>query len=462
MGTLLLLVARSFAEDVDEDTLFGGTPATETPAPSATDAPAVPPTGDLGIEITETAPADILARIGLADERLTVGGKLYLRASSSFFEGTEAEDTAYSSPNLLDLFTDIRPSDRVRGFAQARLTYDFTIADGDEDYLGNDLEPASVELDQLWLKFDLANRVFVTAGRQRVRWGSGRFWNPTDVLSQQTLNALDVAVFDNRTGVTLLKVHVPIEKIGANLYAVANFDGADTVGQIGGALRTEWVLGPSEIALTAAAREGDPLRLGADVSAAVGPLDLRVEGAVRHGDQTPWYEGEFDIATLTLPDEVDRSDEWIPQVVAGAELGIQLNDEDTLYIGGEYFYNGSGYADSTLYPFLLVKGAFTPFYLGEHYFGAYLALPGPGNWDDTNFTASTLGNLSDHTYASRLDVSTKLNTFLSVSAYAGVYYGDNGEFHFSFQLDPVEGMLPDGVDIPAPIGTVGAGATVNF
>ncbi|MSQ03322.1 MAG: hypothetical protein EXR71_15760 [Myxococcales bacterium] len=457
MGTLYWLAAAALAEDVDEDALFGAAPPAEAPPVAA-----ALPVGDLGIEITETAAADILSRIGLADERLTVGGKLYLRATSSIYADTDPEDTLYSSPNLLDLFTDVRPNDRVRGFAQARLTYDFTIADGDEDYLGNDLEPASVALDQLWVKFDLANRVFVTAGRQRIRWGSGRFWNPTDVLSQQTLNALDVAVFDTRTGVTLLKVHVPIETLGANLYAVANFDGADTIGQIGGALRTEWVLGPSEIALTAAAREGDPVRLGADLSAAVGPVDLRVEGAVRHGDETPTYEGDFDIATLTLPEEVDHRDEWIPQLVAGAEIGVQINDDDTLYVGGEYFYNGSGYADSTLYPFLLVKGAFTPFYLGEHYFGVYVAVPGPGNWDDTSFTVSTLGNLSDHTYASRLDVSTRLNTFLSVNGYAGVYYGDNGEFHFSYHLDPIEGMLPDGVDIPAPIATVGAGAMVNF
>ncbi len=440
---------------VDEAALFGeAPPADPTTAPDATDF------GET--TIAETTTSDIASRLGLADERLTVGGKLYLRATAAVSEDTDAEDTAYSSPNLLDLFTDVRPNDRVRGFAQARLRADFTVVEGDTDSFGNELEPNSVTLDQLWLKFDAGHLVYITAGRQRIKWGSGRFWNPTDFMNQTTLDALNATAFDERTGVTLLKVHVPIESIGANLYAVGNFDGADTLGTIGGALRTEWVLGPSELALTAAAREGDPLRLGADYSAAVGPFDLHAEAAFRHGDETPTYKGSWDIATFEFPDKVDRSDEWIPELAAGAELGVKVNDEDTVYIGAEYFYNGAGYEDAGLYPYLAFVGEFTPFYLGRHYVGAYVAVPSPGNWDDTSFTLSHLTNLSDESHATRVDASTRLNTFLSVNAYGQVSYGENGEFHFSIDVDPVPGVIPDGISLPAPIATFGVGAMVNF
>lgn len=460
---------------VDEDALFGAAP---TPAPAAS-----PGTTDLGdVQIQTTTDADILSRLGLADERLTIGGKLYLRAAASVTDDTDFVDTPYSSPNLLDLFADIRPNDRVRGFASARLTYDFTVADGDTDAYGNARTAGAVTLDQLWLKFDVAHHVYVTAGRQRIKWGSGRFWNPTDFMNQQTLDALNATVFDERTGVTLLKVHVPIESIGANLYGVANFDGADTFEQVGGALRTEWVIGPSEVALSAAARKGSPLRLGADVSAGVGPVDVHVEGAVRHGDKGPYFKGTFDPSSFSftdgieVPEEVDRSDEWIPQVVGGAEVGIKYNDDDTLYVGAEYFYNGAGYANSDLYPWLAFQGAFTPFYLGQHYFGAYVAVPAPGRLDDWSFTASELGNLSDKTYVSRLDVSGKINTFLSVNVYGQVHYGDQGEFHYSVDIDPVLETVPDGLEvsdaeallltqglhIPAPVADFGVGATVNF
>ena len=186
------------------------------------------------------------------------------------------------------------------------------------------------------------------------------------------------------------------------------------------------------------------------------------------------FDSIDDLDDLKFPTEVDRSDEWIPQVTAGAELGVKVNDEDTVYLGAEYFYNGGGYDDSTLYPALLLSGAFTPFYLGRHYAAAYVAVPGPGNWDDTSFTASTLANLSDRSYASRLDVSTRLNTFLSVNAYGQVSYGGNGEFHYAWELKPLavpdgvgldpalEALLESGVEIPAPIASFGVGAMVNF
>jgi hypothetical protein len=35
-------------------------------------------------------------------------------------------------------------------------------------------------LDQMWIRFDILETVFVTAGKQHVRWGTGRFWQPTD------------------------------------------------------------------------------------------------------------------------------------------------------------------------------------------------------------------------------------------------------------------------------------------
>ncbi len=476
------------ASSVDEDAMFGGGGAPLTPVASTTT--------DMGeVQIQETTNGDIASRLGLADTRLTIGGKLYLRGAASFAEDTDFAKTPYSSPNLLDLFTDIRPNDHVRGYAQARMKYDFTVAAGDTDSFGNALESGSVSLDQLWLKFDVANRVYITTGRQRIKWGSGRFWNPTDFMNQQTLDALNATVFDERTGVTLLKVHVPIESIGANLYAVANFDGADTFDQVGGALRTEWVLGPSEIALSAAARKGDPLRLGADASVGLGPVDLHVEGTVKHGDKSTYYKGKFDIDALpdltiedfmdgsavdalSFPTEVDRSDEWIPQVVAGAEVGFKVGDDDTVYVGAEYFHNGAGYADAKLLPWLFLSGAYQPFYTGQDYFGAYVAAPSPGRWDDTSFTASTLGNLSDHSYVSRLDVSTRVNTLLTLNAYASVYYGETGEFHFSYHLDPNENidasvldgtdletfkpLLQDGLDLRAPVADVGLGATVNF
>ena len=60
--------------------------------------------------------------------------------------------------------------------------------------------------------------------------------------------------------------------------------------------------------------------------------------AVFHNDERPFYEGDFEFPS-TLPDEVSREDDWIPQVVAGTEVTVQYSDEDTVTFGAEYFFN---------------------------------------------------------------------------------------------------------------------------
>jgi len=433
-----------------EDDLFGA------PAPPAPDAP---PAETAPLPEEGPSDAEIAANLREADRRLTVGGRLYLRANAYVPEDPAPDTVALDSPSLLDLFVDARPNDRLRGFAQARVTHDPTVEDGDVDWLGTPLEPTGIALDQMWLNLDLGGRVFVTAGQQRVKWGAGRFWNPTDFLDPARLDAL--AFFDERTGVPLLKVHAPFEGAGVNLYAFAGFDGADTPEQVQGAFRAEWLVGLTEIALSTALRKGDPERYGAQVSTGLGPFDLEGEVAITHGLDTPAWKGRLDWETLEVPAEVDRSEDWIPQAVGAVEWGVRYDDEDSLYLGAEYFFNDLGYDDPALYPWLALQGQFTPFYLGRHYAGAYLYLPSPGRADDHAFVLSTLGNLSDLSFTSRLDWSARLLTELSVNAYAQVHYGEIGEFRYSVDI-PDTVYPPDGLSIRAPLVDAGIGASVKF
>lgn len=461
-----LLATLAFADDdtSHDDDVFGSGSTEPAPATEPTSAPPTDPDfqGDLGDrQFSETTNADIASRLGLADERLTIGGKLYLRVNAYPEEGADFDTTTFDNPNFVDLFADVRPNDRVRGFVSGRFAYDFTVQDGDVDAYGQAVEPGSVTLDQMWLKFDVAKKVYVTFGRQRIKWGAGRFWNPTDFLNAQVLDSL--AFYDERTGVGLLKVHVPFEKAGVNVYGVANFEGADAFDQVGGAGRIEWAVGPGELSVSAAARKDQPYRLGGDASFALGPFDVHAEGDVQHGDGLHHYTGTLDWDTFTFPEEQDWSDEWVPQVVAGAELGIKYSDQDALYVGGEYFYNGLGYEDPAIYPYLLFEGDFVPFYLGKQYAGGYVYVPSPGRWNDSSFTLSSLNNLSDQTGVVRLDYAQTVLTFLKLNFYASLNYGDEGgEFHFAYDV-------PDSIteaygvpDIPAQPGAFGMGAQVNF
>ena len=447
------------AVDPRDEEIFGA-PAVD---PEVTGAP--PPTEEerhLDPDRTLTTSA-IDRAIASRESALSIGGRAWLRADYAVAEHTPAQLNALSSPTLVDLYLDARPNDRVRFYLRGRLNHNWTVTAGDTDQFGNTAEPTSVDLDQLYLKADVAHRLFITAGRQRIKWGAGRFWNPTDFMNQQTLDPL--AVLDTRLGVSLIKLHLPVESAGLNLYALANLDGADSPAKVGGALRAEWLVGHTELSVSGAARTGNPLRLGADLSTGVGPFDLHLEGAVRHDDSTPSWEGSFDSNTLTFPTEVDRSDDWIPQVVAGAEISFHVFDDDSLSVGVEGFFNDSGYEDPNIYPWLIYQGSAQFFYLGRYYGAIYAYLPGPGRLDDHSFVLSAISNFSDQTAVVRLDWSAKVLTFLTVNAYVAPRVGGSGgEFRFALDIPAtsVGGVETAAISIPPPLMDVGLGALVNF
>ena len=406
-------------------------------------------------DVREPTPGGVLRRLSdrvdELDDNLAIGGTMWLQLQASVLDEGPVEESVLSSPNLVDVYLDGRPNDRLRGFIQGRLTYDPT--SGQADGLGGTAQATQVQLDQLWMRFDLYRTVFVTAGKQRIRWGSGRLWNPTDFLNQQRLNP--ISLFDIRLGVPLLKFHLPVESLGWNFYAVANLDEATELKRVGGALRAEILLGNVELSVSAALRSGDAQRFGIDVTTPIWDFDVRVELAVLHDDPTPrlapfndavlsddvldrladgLVDAE-DIFTQYVPAPESRRNEWIPQMVAGAEIAIRYSDTDSLILGLEYFYNDQGYDDESVYPRLLLAGRFNPLDVGRHYLGFFATLAAPGQWDQTSIFLSGIANLSDLSGVVRGDFSLQLLTFLSFRLFANVFWG-TGAFSPRFSIDP--------------------------
>jgi hypothetical protein len=473
---LLLGAAGAQAQDsgtssTDHDTdVFGGQSST----PPASQTPATTDQAK-ALEAPARSDSSIASTLAAADKRLTLGGQIYLRGNISIPDQPTLSTTTLDCPNLLDFFADARPNDVVRGFAQGRLVHDWSIpatstaSTSDTDggtsstssFVGTSRQRDTVILDQLWLNLNLKNKVYLTLGQQRIKWGTGHFWNPTDFMDPVHLNPL--AYFDERTGVPLVKVNVPLQKIGANLYAFGMLQDAASLDRVGGAVRAEWLVGLTEIALSSTFRKGDPLRLGGQVSSSLGLVDLRGEVAVLHGSTTPAFEGSLDWSEAVFPTTVDRRDDWIPQAVAGAELGLKYTSRNSLYLGLEYFFNDAGTDDPSIYPYLLAIGQYTPFYLGRNYGGAYVSFPGIGAHKHHNIVFSNLGNLSDESFVARVDWSAQLLTELNVNAYAQAHYGQKGgEFRLTVDIPPESGNFESGLFVPPPLVDVGLGASVAF
>ena len=432
----------------------------------------------------------LLQVLGRTDNPLTIGGVLYLRSNVSAREHTPPSQWSFSIPTLTDVYLDARPTERVRGFVLGRMQFDPTITSGGTASGAAGASTAAsqsntqVLLDQLWLRFDAERTAFFTVGRQHVKWGVGRLWNPTDYLHAVKRDPL--AVFDQRTGTTMARVQIPWEQRGWNLYGMAIFEplvtratspfltsasgtsqvtdgsgqgGSGQLGTLGAGVRAEIVLGSWELGLDGVVQRGIRPRFGVDVSGGIWELDLRGELALRTSSDVPLYRGN--VASFSTFEPRDR---WI-QAVGGAEWSHKYSDEDMLTLGVEYYYSSNGYADKAVYPVLLAQNAFTPFYLGRHYAGTYLSLPRPGSLNLHTITLSALFNLSDKSGVARLDWTVTLLTYLQLELYAQGHMGElGGEFRLQVDVPPqtIGGQTTPAVFVGAPVVDAGVALRINL
>lgn len=499
--------------------IFGGAqpvpaqPAPGQPAPApppAATPPAAPPTPGANTPAAEPPPAAAAASEALGTERdrsvlgntggevqhlsdyqapenpLQIGGQIYLRTQGTALQGAYPDRWSLNAPSLLDAYFDARPNPRVRAFILGRMSYNPTAApSGAAETTANGLPvgsqgafaggsptgfttfsaargPTSV-LDQMWIRFDIAQRVFVTAGKQHVRWGTGRFWQPTDYLHLLRRNPLDV--FDARQGTSMLKLHLPWEQRAWNFYAFGVFEdpnlATNNLRRLAGAARAEIVIGSAEIGLDAFVKRDQKPRFGIDFSAGVWDFDIYADVGIRYGEDFRTVE-EIPVADrldqgMCAIDANNPTSPTVPidalsthyrlqplsgiktQAVGGINWQRKYNDNDMFLIGAEYFYNQPGIADPNLYPGLLFNTSNTQmlnfFYIGRHYAALFMSLPAPYSWNYTTFTLSTLSNLSDMSFVSRVDYSVTLLTHLTLEAFFGVHYGTRGgEFRAGFDI----------------------------
>jgi hypothetical protein len=489
-----------------EEELFGGGP---TPVPGAPASQAPPAAA--GAKQTEAAPAGtardqailgsdteakFLSGFVAPENPLQIGGQLYLRAQTTASSGQTPDQWAFSAPSLLDVYLDARPNPRVRAFVLERMSYDPTLAPDTSTTTGmtqvaaggavvgdtnsgitgfstfSNTRGPNTLLDQMWIRFDILQRVFVTAGKQHVHWGTGRFWQPTDYLHPVKRNPLDV--FDIRAGETMLKLDIPWEEQGWNFYAIGVTEDPDgltnTLGKIAGAARVEGVIAGVEVGADVYLHKGENPRYGFDFSTGLWDFDVYGDLAVRPGGDFFHYDPELN--------EVGTFTGYETQAVGGLNYSRKYNDNDMWTAGVEYFYNHPGYTSASTYtkalefavqnPTQLPNGnpfsLFPFFYLGRQYGAVFVSFPAPYSWNYTTFTLSTLGNLSDKSFISRLDYSVTVLTHLSVEAFAGVHYGHvGGEFRFELPSDVAAKLGATGSTLTSyPVVDLGAALRIKM
>jgi hypothetical protein len=219
----------------------------------------------------------------------------------------------------------------------------------------------------------------VRIGRQRIAWGTGRFWSPLDILN--TFSAVQLER-EERIGVDAVLIE---RKFGALSRLSAVFAPQHTAGDASTALRWHGNHAGIDYSLVAGRFLGDRVA-GADIATQWGDAGLRAE--------------------LTGTRRKDGSHH------GRLLFGLDYAFRNTLTLSGELYYNGAGASDRRSYDFAALFASRMQ-NVGRRYFGAYAGYEITPLLKSANYLVVNLADRSRY-FSPSLSYSLKTNVDLAV------------------------------------------------
>jgi hypothetical protein len=134
-----------------------------------------------------------------------------------------------------------------------------------QSYLKNMLS-TELNFKEVFLDFNIAQRVYFRLGKQVLQWGRNYFWNPTDLLNVEQKDFFNMS--DYRDGAMGIKMHIPFGT-AVNIYGFLDIGDEAKPEDFGIAGKVEFVLGRSEFGLSAWAKQGYVPVYGFDFSSRI-------------------------------------------------------------------------------------------------------------------------------------------------------------------------------------------------
>jgi len=382
-----------------EQDMFGGSAATpaSTPETSSEDAMA-------------GKPHNLLTS---AEENTQIGGTLSTEADYYLQNGSALDQNIISNPNILFLYLDTKLENDNRVFARIRAFYDPTGVSSGNSTASSYTNPygfgqqnsdnLSVQLQELRISANLNHQIFLTIGRQKVKYGAAKFFNPTDFLNSTPYDFFLPS--DERTGVDMLMAQIPSGT--ANLY-LTGLPGNPTNGNpAGGYFRGELAydsfgfLESGEISFSGYLPKGQSGRAGFDISQGIGDIDAYFEGAAGQDSSGHW-EGAFS---------------------TGADWETRYADQQSQTATFE--------AEFANYPTLSGGSSFESYSSSQ--FGVFaISLVGPFQWLDITLAETNLYNFNGNSGYSRLDTICQFTNRISGRVYVAAPWGSSdGQYSFN-------------------------------
>ncbi|MCK4514196.1 MAG: hypothetical protein KAU31_03005, partial [Spirochaetaceae bacterium] len=204
---------------------------------------------------------------------------------------------------------------------------------------------------ELFADYVWQDQLFFRFGKHTIKWGTGYFFSPADVLNLTAVDAEDPTA--DREGPVSLRIQYPFGITGnAYLYTIVN-SGAEPL-DVAVAPKVEFVVGNGELALGGYYQRTLAPRFVTLYSASIGEVDIFGEGVLLYGsdrvfvrpsrDQSAADADPEDDLNLVL-DTYEVDDALFAQATVGFRYIKEWEDALSLALIGQYFFNGEGYTD---------------------------------------------------------------------------------------------------------------------
>jgi hypothetical protein len=240
------------------------------------------------------------------------------------------DDTSSSTSSYIvgNMFLDVRQKMGTKYFVDLEARYNPS-ADTKSEFT----------LKEIFIDFNIKDRVYFRTGKQVLQWGRNYLWNPTDLIN------IDKNVFltriGSREGAYGLKLHIPF---GAkyNIYGFIDTSSNKSTNDLGSALKFEFLTGKTEMAFAAWGKGGYYPVYTYDFSTRLLGIDTTGELAISQGDNNRKIRLENGMLSAYRERE-----EWIPKASLGFGKYFDYGDiPDRIFLHLELYYNQNGYTEN--------------------------------------------------------------------------------------------------------------------
>lgn len=289
----------------------------------------------------------------------------------------------------------------------------------------NSLVPdTSISFPEFFVDLNISQAVYFRIGKQVLQWGRSMLWNPTDLINVDRESFLDD--FQVKNGVPGIKMHIPFGT-AVNIYTFLDASEVTALKDFALAGKLEVVLGRTEIGISGWAKEEFFPVYGFDFSSRIGLVDIYGEASLSEGENREQVGDPVIAGPVTNYETTRATNGFIPRISLGIRRSIRYYYDDRVIIGGEFYYNHSGYtnnvfADPAKINWMLINGYYRPYDHSRFYIALFTSI---NHFFDSTLTwsANVLANLDDLSAALATSLSYQpvynLKLGLALNAFLG-------------------------------------------